>query len=51
MKRWPIIRHIRWLVLSHRVERHYRLWRTLGMLPLNRHLDDEVLNQVWRGER
>ncbi len=51
MKRWPIIRHVRWLILSYRVERHYQLWRTLGMLPINRKHDDDVLDAIWRGEQ
>lgn len=51
MKRLPIIRHIRWLWLSYQVERHYRAWGTLGMLPVNRHHDVAVLDAVWRGEQ
>ena len=50
MKRLPIIRHIRWLYLSWRVEQHYRNWAMLGMLPINRHLDDAHLDRIWRGE-
>jgi hypothetical protein len=51
MKRWPLIRHVRWLILARRVEQHYRLWASLGMLPVNRHHDDAVLDAIWRGER
>jgi hypothetical protein len=50
MKRLSIIRHIRWLYLSWQVEKHYAMWSELGMLPVHRHLDDEQLIRVWRGE-
>ena len=50
MKRLPIIRHFRWLYLSWQVEKHYAMWARLGMLPVNRHRDDERLDAVWRGE-
>jgi hypothetical protein len=50
MKRWLVIRHMRWLILSWKVERHYAMWQELGMLPVHRHFDDEVLDAVWRGE-
>jgi hypothetical protein len=33
MKRWPIIRHVRWLYLSWQVERHYAMWQQIGLLP------------------
>jgi hypothetical protein len=51
MKRWPIIRHARWLYWAIQVERHYQFWRMLGALPVFRDRDEEVLNQIWRGER
>lgn len=51
MKCLPIIRHIRWLYLSWQVERHYEMWSSLGMLPVNRSRDDAVLDAIWRGEQ
>jgi hypothetical protein len=51
MKRLPIVRHIRWLIWAWRVEQHYEMWRTIGSLPVNRHLDDQMLDAIWRGER
>jgi hypothetical protein len=51
MKRLPIIRHIRWAWLSWRVEQHYKAWRALGMLPVNRDQDEAVLDAIWKGER
>jgi len=50
MKRLPIIRHIRYFILYHRMEKHYEFWRSLGSLPVYRDHDIEVLNQIWRGE-
>ena len=50
MCRWPIIRHIRWLIQANRVGRHYDHWLDLGYLPIHRHLDDEWLDKIWRGE-
>lgn len=49
-KRWPIIRHIRWWKLRRKVHRHYDMWSELGYLPVNAHIDDEVLDKVWRGQ-
>jgi hypothetical protein len=30
IKRLPIIRHLRWLYWSWKVDQHYLLWRQLG---------------------
>jgi hypothetical protein len=50
MKRWPIIRHIRYFVLKHRVYRHYHMWYELGYLPVNAQHDYDILDKIWRGE-
>jgi len=50
MKRWPIIRHVRAIWLAWQVEKHYRMWAKLGMLPSYRDRDDEMLRRIWRGE-
>lgn len=50
MKCWPIIRHVRWAIYVWKVERHYAFWSKFGMLPVNRRLDEEVLDKIWRGE-
>jgi hypothetical protein len=47
IKRLPIIRHVRWLILTWKVERHYAM---LGSPPVHRHHDDAVLDAIWRGE-
>lgn len=51
MKRWPIIRHIRWLYHTRQVNRHYAFYRSLGMLPVHAEHDYAVLDEIWRGER
>jgi hypothetical protein len=51
MLRLPIIRHIRWLVYSYRVARHYEMWTKLGFLPVHVDQDVAVLDAIWRGER
>jgi hypothetical protein len=51
MSRWPVIRHLRWLILAHRVNRHYAMWSDLGYLPVHAQHDIDVLNAIWRGER
>jgi hypothetical protein len=51
MKRLPVIRRLRWLIWSWRVEQHYAMWQRLGSLPVHRRPDDAVLDQIWRGER
>lgn len=51
MKRLPVIRHVRWLILKWRVERHYEMmWKELGLLPVNAHLDYAVLDRIWSEE-
>lgn len=50
-KQLPIIRHIRWAILAWRVERHYAMWGSVGMLPINRGVDDAWLREVWEGKR
>jgi hypothetical protein len=44
MKRWPIIRHVRCLI-------PVLEGRAALLEPVHRHLDDQVLDAVWRGER
>ncbi len=51
MKHWPIIRHVRYFYLRHRVSRHYEMWAQLGRLPVYADRDYAVLDQIWRGER
>jgi hypothetical protein len=51
LRRLPIIRHLRWLYWSWKVEQHYAMWESLGSLPVHRHLDEAVLDAIWRGER
>jgi len=50
MKRWFIIRHIRYFYLLYQVNRHYELWAKFGMLPINADKDYDVLDKVWNGE-
>jgi hypothetical protein len=49
-KRWPIVRHVRWLVLTYRVNRHYDMWLKLGYLPVHSQHDYDHLDRIWRGE-
>jgi hypothetical protein len=50
MKRWPIIRHLRWLYWSWQVEREWRVWVRLGLPALDRSVDRAMLDQIWMGE-
>jgi hypothetical protein len=52
MKRWPVIRHIRWLWLAWRVRRWAREWGNIGIgLGYPTEHDLRVLDAIWRGER
>ena len=50
MRRWPVIRHIRYFLLLGQVRQHYAMWRKLGCLPVHADHDYAVLDRVWRGE-
>ena len=50
MKRWPIIRHVRYFIGMYRVNRHYDRWRSVGYLPVYAQHDYDVLDRLWRGE-
>ena len=49
IKRWPIIRHLRWLWYSWQLARWMQFWSRAGLTLPNIH-DLEYLNRVWRGE-
>jgi hypothetical protein len=51
IKRWPIIRHVRFYWSVYRAEKFVRecYKHGLGMGVLNRH-DVRVLEMIWRGE-
>lgn len=52
MKRWPVIRHIRWLYLSWCVQRWTQRWAELvGCFPIPNENDLRYLDAVWKGER
>lgn len=46
--RLPIIRHIRYIVQTIKVNRWYGVWRNFGYLE-NSNFDRKVLEQIWRG--
>lgn len=51
MKRWPIIRHIRYYYYVYKVNQHYDMWRDLGYLPVYVQHDIDALNEIWSGKR
>lgn len=51
MKRWPIIRHVRYYYLLLQVNRHYARWQELGYFPVHSQSDYDYLDAIWRGER
>jgi hypothetical protein len=50
MKRLPIIRHIRWLIWSRRVDAHYAMWAQMGSHGENKPSDEQFLDKIWAGE-
>jgi hypothetical protein len=50
MKRWWIIRHVRYFVLRYKINRHYDHWMQVGYLPVHVQDDYDVLDRIWRGE-
>jgi hypothetical protein len=51
MKRFPIIRHLRWFYLTRRVHLHARRWAQLGIgLGYPNESDLQYLDAIWRGD-
>lgn len=51
MKRWPIIRHIRYWWGVYRVNRWARMWGQVGIgLGYANPSDLQVLDNIWRGK-
>lgn len=52
MKRWPIIRHIRWAILDVKARRWARYWYNCGIgLGVPNASDLVYLQEVWDGKR
>jgi hypothetical protein len=52
MKRWPIIRHVRYFYVKWQMIRHYDAWQSLGFGYFGWNKSDiDGLNEIWRGER
>lgn len=49
--RLPVVRHIRAALVTVRINRHYALWASFGMLALNADLDFAMRDAIWRGEK
>ena len=50
--RLPIIRHMRWMLNTYRVNRHYaNCWMYFGQFPVKAYLDYAVCDAIWRGEK
>lgn len=50
VKRWPVIRHVRWLYYHACMQRHYAKWAERGFHDGNKPHDLCVLDAIWRGE-
>lgn len=48
--RLPIIRHIRAMIATYRVNRHYDMWKRLGFLPTHAASDYAVVDQIRAGK-
>lgn len=54
MKRYPIIRHIRWSISMWRLNRRYRLYERMhkdNPYPVNVGQDRAEINEIWDGKR
>lgn len=49
--RLPIIRHVRAVIATHNIVRHYRMWGAIGAIPANAALDFAIRDAIWRGEK
>lgn len=44
------IRHIRAMILTYRINRHYETWASLGMLPVRADEDWAIVDRIRSGE-
>ena len=51
IKRLPIIRHVRWLILSWKVERYYAMWHVTVIERRSCDLAWRVIGKVASGQR
>ena len=49
--RLPIIRHVRAIIATRNIVRHYRAWATIGASPCNADIDFAIRDAIWRGEK
>jgi hypothetical protein len=51
LKRWPLVRHVRWLILQHQVYRMARYWGEMGIgLGVPSENDLAYLQEIWDGK-
>lgn len=50
MKRWPLIRHVRYFYLLYRVNQHYDRWLRIGYFAFNARHDYAILDDIWEGK-
>jgi hypothetical protein len=49
VRRWPVIRHIRYFIALYRVNRHYEMWQSFGYLPVHANWDYAAIDEIWAG--
>lgn len=49
--RLPLIRHLRAIRTTIKINRHYAIWTAVGSLPVNADLDYAIRDAIWRGEK
>jgi hypothetical protein len=50
VKRWPIIRHLRYWYWKRRIKRDYEVCRSAGYMPVQVAKDWEALAKIWEGK-
>lgn len=51
LKRLPVIRHIRYYVTIYKINRHYYICRSMGMIPWYAGDDYAEAQKIWEGKR
>ena len=49
--RLPLVRHVRAIIATRNIIRHYRIWAAVGSIHFRADIDFAIRDAIWRGEK